>query len=159
MAGSGPQTHGLARFTATLEPDWLYPQRPAMPEIFDCYALNLAEETAWTCAYTPFHLVSVTADTPTDHGRAPYRGAHALLTNGATGGAFISGYGPEYDLVTPFQTEAATVTAAGEQARLVLPDGMEIPRARTFCRGPELHVIIGATWYRTDLELLGDTRR
>ncbi|WP_144420399.1 MULTISPECIES: hypothetical protein [Micromonospora] len=158
MAGSGPQTHGLARFTAALEPDWLYPQRPAMPEIFDCYALNLAEETAWTCAYTPFHLVSVTADTPTDHGRAPYRGAHALLTNGVTG-AFLSGYGPEYDLVTPFQTEAATVTAAGEQIRLVLPDGMEIRRARTFCRGPELHVIIGETWYRIDLELLGDTRR
>ncbi|MFE9656993.1 hypothetical protein [Micromonospora sp. NPDC006431] len=98
MAGSGPQIHGLARFTTDLELDWLYPQRPAMPEIFDCYALNLADETAWICAYTQFHLVSVTGDTPTDHGRAPYRGAHALLTDG-TIGALVRGYGPEYDLV------------------------------------------------------------
>ncbi|MEU4770864.1 hypothetical protein [Micromonospora sp. NPDC023644] len=153
MAGSGPQTHGLARFTADLEPDWLYPQRPAMPEIFDCYALNLADETAWTCAYTQFHLVSVTGDTPTDHGPAPYRSAHALLTDGTTG-AFIRGYGPEYDLVTPFQIDAATVTPAGEPTRLVLPDGMEVRGARTFCRGHELHVIIGTSWYRTDLGLL-----
>ncbi|SCL28887.1 hypothetical protein GA0074692_2624 [Micromonospora pallida] len=154
MAGRGPQTHGLARFTAALEPDWLYPQRPAMPEIFDCYALNLADETAWTCADTQFHLVSVTGGRPTDHGPAPYRSAHALLTDG-TRGALISGYGPAYDLVTPFQLDATAVTPAGQPTRLVLPDGLEVRGARTFCRGPELHVIIGSSWYQTDLGLLG----
>ncbi|SCL44613.1 hypothetical protein GA0070606_0371 [Micromonospora citrea] len=150
MAGSGPQAHGLARFTADLEPDWLYPQEPALPEIFDCYALNVADEAAWTCAYTQFHLVSVTGGRPTDHGQALHRGAYALLTDGVTG-AFIGGYGPDYDLVVPFRIERAAVTAAGAPARLVLPDGMEIRNARTFGRGPELHVIVGTSWYRTDL--------
>ncbi|MGW4498929.1 hypothetical protein ACWENR_09960 [Micromonospora sp. NPDC004336] len=153
MGGSGPQTHGLARFTADLDPDWLYPQEPAVPDIFDCYALNVADETAWTCAYTEFHLVSVSGDTPADHGPAPHRGAHALVTDGVTG-ALIGGYGPEYDLVVPFQIDRAAVTAAGAPARLVLPDGMELRDARIFCRGPELHVIVGTTWYRTDLGLL-----
>lgn len=32
---------------------------------------------------------------------------------------------------------------------------MEVRGARTFCRGLELHVIIGTSWYRTDLGLLG----
>ncbi|MEV0430547.1 hypothetical protein [Micromonospora sp. NPDC050495] len=51
--------------------------------------------------------------------------------------------------------DAVGVTPAGEPTRLVRPDGMEVRGARTFCRGPELHVIVGTSWYRTDLGLLG----
>ena len=102
MGGSGPQRHGLARFSSELQPVWLYPGPPTAPEIFDCYALNVAGETAWTCAYTQFHVVSACGDQVTDFGRAPYRSAHLLLVNGGAG-ALIGGPGPEYALVTSFR--------------------------------------------------------
>jgi hypothetical protein len=156
MSGGGPQTHGLARFTSDLKPAWLYPVGSGLPEIFDCYALNVAADTAWTCAYTKFHLVSVPDDQPTDHGQAPYRGAHALLIDGSFG-ALVGGYGPEYDLVVPFHIAAQRVDPVGEPLRLVLPDGLEVRGCRFFCRGPELHAVIGDGWYRADLDQLTRT--
>ncbi|RKN16530.1 hypothetical protein D7147_22440 [Micromonospora musae] len=155
LAGTGPQTHGLARFTPDLEPEWLYPHGAGLPPIFNCYALNVAGETAWTYAYNRFHLVSVTDGDPTDHGAAPYRGADALLTDGATG-VLVGGYGPDYDLLTVLRIEDGKVSGGGE-ARLILPDGIEVRVTRKFCRGPQLHVFMGTFWYRADLDSL--TRR
>ncbi|MFV2104567.1 hypothetical protein [Micromonospora sp. LOL_024] len=150
MGGAGPQVHGLARFAPDLEPGWVYPQRADLPPIDDCYALNVAGERAWSCAYTAFHLVAVDNDQAIDYGMAPQRGAAALLTDGSTG-AMVGGYGPEYDLVTPFHiVEDRTVTAGG-QCRLVLPDGLEVRERRIYGRGTELHVFIGRSWYRVDL--------
>jgi hypothetical protein len=156
MGGDGPQAHGLARFTPDLKPAWLYPLSDDLLTIFDCYALNVTADTAWTCAYTAFHLVSVGHDQPTDHGQAPHRGAHALLTDGSVG-ALIGGHGPEYDLVTPFHLATQHLAPAGEPRRLVLPDGLEVRGGRTFCRGPELHTFIRGSWYRTDLGQLTGT--
>jgi hypothetical protein len=34
---------------------------------------------------------------------------------------------------------------------MVLPDGLEIPRTRSSCRGPDLHLITG-TWYHLSLD-------
>lgn len=154
MGGSGPQGHGLARFTSDLHPVWLYPGPPYAPKIFDCYALNVAGETAWTCAYTHFHLVSAGCDQVIDHGPVPYRSAHLLVVD-ATTGALMSGPGPEYDLVTGFQIAPDGVVACGSPRRLVLPDGMELRGFRSACRGPDLHVIIRGAWYRIDLDQLG----
>ncbi|GAA2706062.1 hypothetical protein Apa02nite_066300 [Actinoplanes palleronii] len=105
MGGSGPQTHGLARFSDDLRPVWLYPGNtvPPVPEIFDCYAVNVAGETAWTCAYTEFHLVSACGERAADHGQSPYRSAQRLLIDGRTG-ALLSGPGPEYDLISGFRS-------------------------------------------------------
>ena len=155
MGGSGPQGHGLARFSSDLQPVWLYPGPPTAPEIFDCYALNVAGETAWTCAYTQFHVVSACGDQVTDFGRAPYRSAHLLLVDGGAG-ALIGGLGPEYDLVTSFRITEGQAVASGSPQRLVLPDGMELRGFRSACRGPNLHVIIRGAWYRTDLDQLAD---
>jgi hypothetical protein len=95
-------------------------------------------------------------DQPTDHGQAPYRGAHALLIDGSFG-ALVGGYGPEYDLVGPFHIAAQRVDPVGEPLRLVLPDGLEVRGCRFFCRGPELHAVIGDGWYRADLDQLTRT--
>jgi len=152
--GSGPQTHGLARFTTDLQPVWLYPGPPSVSDIFDCYALNVSGETAWTCAYTGFHLVSACGDHATDHGKAPYRSAHMLLVDGSAG-ALTGGPGPEYDLVTGFQITPEGLVTSGSPRRLVLPDGMELRDVRSTCRGPDLYVIIRGTWYRTDLDQMG----
>ncbi|MBG6105808.1 hypothetical protein IW249_006222 [Micromonospora vinacea] len=158
MGGHGPQGHGLARFPLDLEPAWVYPHRADLPSIADCYALNLAGETAWSCAYTAFHLVAVRDDQPIDYGAAPCNGAPALLTDGATG-ALIGGYGPEYDLITPFHIGEEHVTAVGGPRRLVLPDGLEVSARRIYGRGTELHVIVQQSWYRLDLAQLVESMR
>ncbi|MFG2038816.1 hypothetical protein [Dactylosporangium sp. NPDC048998] len=151
LGGGGPQGHGLVRFTQDLVPDWLYPFDAGLPIVFDCYALNVQGERAYCCAYTDFHLVSVEGDTATDWGAAPYRSAHGLLVQGSDG-ALINGPGPEYDLVTPFRLRKDCFEAAGQQCRLVLPDGMEAQRLRSTCRGPDLHAFRNRMWYRAGLD-------
>jgi len=152
--GNGPNAHGLTRFTRDLRPAWLYPGPPSFPDIFDCYALNVAGETAWTCAYTEFHLVSACGDQVIDHGKAPRRSAYMLVVDGSAG-ALLGGPGPEYDLVTGFQITPEGLVTSGSPRRLVLPDGMELRDVRWACRGPDLYVIIRGTWYRTDLDQMG----
>jgi hypothetical protein len=93
MGGTGPQGHGLARFTPDLTPDWLYPFNAGLPPVDDCYVLNLNAEQALACPYNAFHLISVTEDKATDLGPAPHQAADALLIQGDQG-AFLGGWGP-----------------------------------------------------------------
>ena len=151
MGGSGPEGHGLARFTPGLEPDWLYPHG-GLPAIADCYALNVAGETAYCCPYTDFHLIAVTGGRATDLGPVPARGATRLLVDGDRA-ALIGGYGPEYDLITPLRIAASGIEPDGPPSRMVLPDGLEIPRARSSCRGPDLDLITSiGSWYQLTLD-------
>jgi hypothetical protein len=151
MGGRGPEGHGLARFTPGLEPEWLYPHGD-LPPIADCYTLNVAGETAYCCPYTNFHLIAVTGGPARDLGPVPRRGAPRLLVDGDRA-ALIGGYGPEYDLITPLRITASGIEPDGPPSRMVLPDGLEIPRARSSCRGPDLHLItsIGG-WYQLSLD-------
>jgi hypothetical protein len=108
--------------------------------------------------------------------------AQMLILDGPTG-ALVGGSDYAFDLVSGFRiTEdgaRGAITAYGARAgasrRLVLPDGTDLyddpafrpatprdipfPRPATppnpwTCRGPELHIVIGRTWYRTDLARL-----
>ncbi|MBB4696019.1 hypothetical protein [Paractinoplanes abujensis] len=151
MGGSGPQAHGLVRFTHELVPDWLYPADDALPAVFDCYALNVAGESAYCCPYTDFHLISITGNVPRDLGPAPHRSAHSLLMRNAQG-ALIGGWGPEYDLVTPLRPGGQGVEPAGRQCRIVLPDGTEAQRVRYTGRGSVLHAIARNNWYSVMLD-------
>lgn len=82
----------------------------------------------------------------------PARGASLLLADGERA-ALIGGYGPEYDVVTPLRIAPEGIEPAGQQYRLVLPDGLEIPRAHSTCRGPGLHMIgKQSTWCRLSLD-------
>jgi hypothetical protein len=147
----GPEGHGLARFTSALEPEWLYPFE-ALPPVDDCYALNVAAEVAYCCAYDSFHLISIDGTGARSHGPTSVTGAHLLLADGQRA-ALIGGYGPDYDVITPLRITADGVEPAGPQRRLVLPDGLEISRMRSTCRGPDLHLISQrGTWYRLSLD-------
>jgi len=150
--GSMPAAYGLVRFTPDLTVDWACPQR-GLPPIHDCYALNVSGETASVSAYDAFHLITVTGDQARDHGPLPVRGAFRLLIAGERA-ALIGGYGPEYDLITPLRITPAGVIPHGPQRRLVRPDGLEVPRGRAFCRGPDLHFFPSDTtaWYRLRLD-------
>lgn len=150
--GTMPGAHGLIRFTPGLTIDWAYPQAE-MPAIDDCYALNVCGETASIGAYSAFRLVTVNGDQARNHGPLPRRGASKLLVAGERA-ALIGGYGPEYDLITPLQITPAGVVPHGLERRLVQPDGLEIPRTRAFCRGPNLHLFPrdSTAWYRVGLD-------
>ena len=69
-------------------------------------------------------------------------------------GAFVGGYGAEYDQVTPIQFAPDGIVLAEEPRRLVLPDDTEIRNVRYTCRGPDLHAIIGTVWYRSSVDNL-----
>ncbi len=159
IGSPGPAGHGLARFSDRLEAAWLYPTGPqaTLPPIDDCYSLNVVGEVAYCYAYSDFHLVEAHGNRVNDLGPVPYAGASALLIDG-DGGALISGYGPDYDVVTPLCIRAQSIEVAGESKRIVMPDGLEVgtPR-RLFCRGPDLHVFVRSGWYRLGLDdLLGE---
>jgi hypothetical protein len=142
--------HGLVRFGPDMQPRWRYPFNTDLPCIDDCEALNLHGEDAYASVYKAHHLISVRGSHGVDHGKAPQGGAAALLVDGERA-VLIGGYGADYDLATPISIDAQGVQVAGEQSRLVLPDGMEIRNARWTCRGPELHAIINGSWYRASL--------
>ncbi|MGH3664432.1 MAG: hypothetical protein ACRDT8_06885 [Micromonosporaceae bacterium] len=150
LSGEGPQSHGLARFTADFGVDWLYPFQE-LPPIVDCYALNVDGETAHCYAYTDFHIVSISDADAADHGPAPKRSASRLLVAGDRA-VLIGGSRAEYDLVTPLRIDTDGIHLDGQQRRLVLPDGLEAQRLRYVCRGADLHAFAGATWYRISLE-------
>jgi hypothetical protein len=153
MGGSGPEKHGLARFNSDLSIDWLYPLNSGLPYISDCYALNLAGETAYFCPYTSFHILSATGAEVTDWGRSPHRSAHHLLQHGPDL-ALINGFGPEYDVATMLRISRNDQPQAGAQCRVVLPDGMETSGLRYTARGGDLHAFIRSIWYHTDLDSL-----
>lgn len=157
MSGPGPQTHGLVRYAPDLTPEWLYPTDAGLPDIFDCYTLNVDGENAHCCPYPNFHLLSVVDDMVTDHGGPPHRSAYGLLREGARG-ALVGGPLVRYDLVTPFELGGDGVVPLGVPGRIVLPDGLETHRLRYTCRGGELHAFSGGTWYRLTLtEILAAT--
>ncbi|WP_344114243.1 hypothetical protein [Kribbella alba] len=146
LGGSGPQGHGLARFTPDLSPDWLYPINAGLPPVFDCYTLNVHAERAYICPYTDFHLISIADGKAVDLGVAPHRSAHGLLMRGGEG-AFLGGWGPEYDLVTPIRITREGVETFGSQCRIVMPDGTEAQGLRYTFRGDTLHAFHRGTWY------------
>jgi hypothetical protein len=153
MGGRGPEGHGLARFNSDLTVDWLYPLHSGLPRISDCYALNVAAETAYFCPYTEFHILSATGSQVTDWGPSPSRFAHHLLRRGPDL-ALISGFGPEYDVATMLRISPEDPPRSGAQCRIVLADGMEAHGLRYIARGGELHAFIRSTWYHTDLDSL-----
>ncbi|GAA0294665.1 hypothetical protein [Kineococcus aurantiacus] len=146
--------HGLVRFGADLTPHWRYPLSTALPDIYDCLVLNVDGEAAWTYSWTSFHLVGVHAGQAQDHGRVPVDHARAVLVADDQA-ATISGYGGEDDVLTPLRLATDSIWLAGSPARLVLPGGADLPRARYTSRGPDLHAVIGTAWYRLSLDDVG----
>jgi hypothetical protein len=153
--GSGPGSHGLVRFTRELTPAWKYPFDRSLPDQFDCETLNVSGGIAWTCSYTSFHRVSVENDSVYDHGPAPHHGATGLLIEGDRG-ALVGGYGPDYDLVVPFVITSDGVVQVGRRGRIVMPDGLEMPRQRWSCRSGTARTAVRSARYEVTLASIFD---
>ncbi|WP_122263909.1 hypothetical protein [Ornithinimicrobium cerasi] len=155
LTAQEPEGHGLVRFNSSLEPEWLYPWRSALPPLDDIMALNVFGETAYACPYREFHVIAATAAGATDLGPAPVTGAHALLVSGSRA-VLIGGFGPDYDVVTPLEITPGGPVLAGRQGRVVMPDGLETRDVTWTCRGPEAHVCVNAARYRLSLDFVFD---
>jgi hypothetical protein len=142
--------HGIVRFTADLEPDWMYPFDTGFGPIDDCYSLNVEAETAWSCYYSGFPIVRMADATVTGWTNA-IPGATALIT-GTDACALIGGYGDHRDRVVIGNLTEGRYQPTGER-RLAMPDGRR-PTGRLLMigRGPQLHVFDETTWYRLDLD-------
>lgn len=161
-AGGGLGSHKLVRVGPDLAPRWVYPypsQAPDLPDVFDVLALDVVGEAAWCYAYTSFHLLRVEGDVVEDHGRLDVAGARALLVDGGRG-ALVGGYGPQHDVVRPFEIVPGGVRTAPPVGRLALPDGGELRGVRLVARGDRLHAVApdGRRWVVTLDQLLDGPR-
>jgi hypothetical protein len=152
--GPGPEplgSKGIVRYSGDLTPVWAFPETPAGGPVCDCYALNVAGESAWSSYYTDFPVVRIAGDAVRTW-RNSIGGVRALIVGGGQC-ALIGGYeessnrivvGALWDEFVP-QWESV----------LVLPDGAVLPKeARLVARGHALNVFVGTQWYKVDTELL-----
>ncbi|GAA3198635.1 hypothetical protein ACFO1B_02180 [Dactylosporangium siamense] len=143
--------HGIVRYDADLETEWLFPFDTGFGAVDDCYALNVDGEDAWSCYYSDFPVVHLAGDAVTGWRNAGGQGANALLA--APGMcALIGGYAGSRDLATVGWLTGGRREVATE-TRLVLPDGGALPeRPRFVGRGTDLHVFTETAWLRLGLE-------
>jgi hypothetical protein len=142
--------HGIVRFTPGLDPDWTYPFDTDAGPVDDCYALNVDGEAAWAYYYSSFPIVRITDGSVTAW-RTEVAGAAGLLA-AAGACALVGGYGvADSDRLVVGQLAHRRYEIIDE-LRLTLPGGQPMPTASFICRGPDLHVFIGRSWYRLALD-------
>jgi hypothetical protein len=137
---------GIIRYAADLRPEWRYPGGGEAEPIDDCYALNVAGETAWATYDSDFPVVRIADDTVRSW---PGSGsaAHALIADG-TRGALVGGYGKDRDRLLVGDLDRDRF----RPYRLALPGGRALPPSvRLIARGADLHAFAETTWYRLHL--------
>jgi len=150
--GPGPEpigSAGIVRFGLDLTATWRYPHGAAGGGVFDAYALNVEEETAWSCYYADFPIVRIESGSVTTW-RNEIAGARALLVGGEYC-ALYGGYGTDRNRVVVGKLTSDRF-AVDRSCVLTLPDGGELGPCRVVARGQELHVFVERRWYRIDLD-------
>lgn len=149
---------GIVRFNARLQPEWHYPSDGDGQwggGVSDCYALNVTDDTTWSCYYDSFPVVGIRNGTVTGWHNKKVRGAKALAVAGSTV-VLCGGYGPDADRLAVCVTEGDDVHVVAEY-RVTLPGGQSLPAgSRIIGRGEGLHVLTEDTWYRLDLTDIPD---
>ena len=162
-SGSGLSIHGLVKFSMDLEPEWTFPhdelQHSAV--IDHCKSLNVVGETVWTCPYSEYpliHVVGPSVDTWHWDDRGHVDNFAAVLVpdhdKPERVAAVAEGSSHHPGRIVIGALAAGEVTSTTSRS-LRLPDGSAFPKhAHIVGRGPDLHVIDGLDWYRSDLEHL-----
>ncbi|MFD7987430.1 hypothetical protein ACFV4M_29210 [Kitasatospora indigofera] len=143
---------GLVRFDERLERVWDYPGSTRFGHIYDCYALNVADESAWACFYDGFPVVRVAEDAVSGWTNKA-SGVRAVVTDGLRC-ALVGGYGADHDrVVTGLLTDRGRLDVRGT-TRLALPGGPAATGYTVTGRGDVLHVLTGTAHLRLDLDQL-----
>jgi hypothetical protein len=153
-ANPGPEpvgSMGIVRFGRDLTPVWRFPDTTPGGPIADCYALNVAGESAWASYYTDFPVVRVSSDLVRVW-RNSVGAAQAMIVGGGQC-ALIGGYGTRRDRIVVGALWDEHVPQY--ESVLVLPDGAGLPvEAHLVGRGHALNVFVGTRWFKVDTELL-----
>lgn len=161
----GPRSNltsrGLARFSDSLRPQWLFDNGADRVMIDHCESINIDQSRVWTCPYAEYPVVRIEGDrvaawcTPKEYGNIgavlvhQFQDRVAMVATGWSHRPGLSVIGQLGDGV--FDEQAAVV--------LRMPDGAPLPaKSQLVGRGAELHVLVGADWYRTDLDQLTTPR-
>ena len=64
------------------------------PELYDCYAMNVASDAVWACYYLDFPILRIDRDRRTQLWENDKKGAHLLAVDGDHV-VLLSGYGEE----------------------------------------------------------------
>lgn len=147
--GPAPLGHtGLVRYSASLTPEWSFQSGAAdtWGSVDDCYALNLAGETAWTCYYSGFPIVRI-EDGDVNGWQNSVRGVKALATDGDRV-LIAGGYRPDRDRVVAVRIDGGRLVPELD-SRLVLPGGDRLPATASIVgRGDSLFVVADGASYR-----------
>jgi hypothetical protein len=110
-----------------------------MEAIFDCYALNVAEEYVWACYYTEFPIVRIDSQGNVNAWRTELKGPRALAVSANLVIAF-GGYGERASdcVLLQLGEERADIVA---DVTLKLPDSIDLQQALVSGRGEMLYVV------------------
>ncbi|MER6127609.1 hypothetical protein ABT173_34495 [Streptomyces sp. NPDC001795] len=129
---------GLRRWSSTGEPLWAHTPGPGHDEISDCYALNVGARAVWACPYPHFPLLEIRDGRTVRARENPVKGASAFAVHDGRV-VFFSPYGDDHSVLVDCRITWNALEAVA-YGRLVRPDGGELGRRRTVCRGPRVHV-------------------
>ena len=139
---------GIVRFGADLEPDWRFPVGGAIPAPDDVYAMNVDDETVWSCYYNQFPIVRIDGEQITEWSNQA-RGNYVMLVADDVC-ALIGGH---YDAPEAVAGRLhAGAFSGGRTSQITMPAEVENARARLISRGAELHVIAEQGWFKVGLE-------
>jgi hypothetical protein len=142
---------GIVVFDATGEQTWRFEPRGDIPDISDCYALNVGNRETWTCYYTDFPLVRV-ADGAVTSWSTPWAGLRALAVDKRRVLA-VGGYSVRDRVLLAAIEEGPAAHRVEQLAEFALraPDGAPLPEAVAVGRAGTLHVFNGPHWYRVNV--------
>jgi hypothetical protein len=140
---------GLVRFDLGIgKPDWSFTADGTVRAIYDCYALNVADDAVWLYYYDAFDLVRIDRDGSMRRWSTETRGARALAI-GTDRTLLVGGYGDKHWEATLW-SRAEVALENPCRVALALPDGSP-PEGRAFGRGDRLYVWDGPRWYSSSI--------
>jgi hypothetical protein len=146
--GPGPEpigSHGINCFGPDLR---LVAHAPGF-DIYDCYAMNVVDESVYACCYSDWHIRHIDQSGAQTTWTNTIYGAKNLAISGSTV-ALVGGYTTERDRVVIGRLEDGSFRIATTGS--VSLNGARPPSsARLVARGDELHGLVDHNWYRCEL--------
>jgi hypothetical protein len=147
-AGRAPAgASGLARFDGYGSVQSEFEPPLGGEPIWDCYALNVADDVVWAYYYVAFPLVRIYGGIVASW-KTPVSDARAIAV-AANGALFVGGYRDERARCVQCRFEESSLV---EERRFTLPNpaGEPLIARRIAARGSSVYVLDGTTLYRMD---------
>jgi hypothetical protein len=148
---------GIIRFDRQGQKQWEWPAH--WHSIFDDYALNVCDASAWAYTYDQFSLDQIDICNPTNtpySWRTDIHGASAVAVSGSLV-AIFGGYGEDRMRCVLGQMIQGVIEDQ-RQVELVTEQGVALPNLddfhRVIGRASQLHFFVGDAWYSLNLDTL-----